>query len=57
MNNSYVRGRIGITPIVDKVRKNRLKWLEHVMRRKKLKAVRTAIEMNVEEKRSWLQFK
>lgn len=36
----YVRGRVGMTSIVDKMRENRLKWFGlRVMRRQKSKAL------------------
>lgn len=35
--NEYLRGSIEVTPIVDKMSENRLRWLEHILRREKLR--------------------
>jgi len=37
-----------VTPIVDKMRKNRLRWFTHVMRRGDLVAIKVAMEINFE---------
>jgi len=34
IKNEYVSGSIGVVPIVDKMRENRLKWFGHLMRRR-----------------------
>jgi hypothetical protein len=51
IRNKYVRSSIDVVSIVDKMRKNRLRWFGHVMRRKETKAVRVVIKMNIEGKR------
>jgi len=30
IRNEYIRGSVGVVPIVDKLHENRLKWLRHV---------------------------
>jgi len=40
IRDKYVRGNIGVTSIVDKMRENRLRGFKYVMRREKTKAVR-----------------
>lgn len=39
--NKYVRGIIGVTPIVDKTRVNKPKWFRHVKRKKLSKNMST----------------
>jgi len=52
------RGSVEVTSIVGKMRKNKLRWFSHVMRRENSEAVRTVMEMNVEgrgrSKKKWL---
>ena len=51
IRNEYLRGSIGVAPIGDKMRENRLRWFGHVMRREESEVVRTVMNMNVEERR------
>jgi len=51
IRNKYVRGNIGVTSIVNKLRDNILRRFGHVMRRENSKTVRTPMEMNVERNR------
>jgi len=37
--------------IKDKTRENKLKWIEHVMREKKMETVRAVMRMNVKGRR------
>jgi hypothetical protein len=46
-----MKGCIGVASIVIKMRKNRLKWFWHVMRREETKAERVVMKINVEGKR------
>lgn len=32
LKNEFIRNRLGVIPISDKLRKNRLKWYGHVLR-------------------------
>jgi len=49
IRNEYVRERIKVASIVDKMRKNRLRWF--IMRREDLEALRTVMELSVDERR------
>jgi hypothetical protein len=46
-----VRGSIGVVSIVYKMRKNRLRWFGHVMRREESNTVRVVTKINAEGKR------
>ncbi|XP_025413923.1 uncharacterized protein LOC112686036 [Sipha flava] len=48
--NEYMRDSIGVSSIMGKMRKNRLRWFEHVMIQKETKAVRVVMKMYVESK-------
>jgi hypothetical protein len=51
IRNEYLRGRIGVALIVDKMRENRLRWFGHMMRREETKAVKVVMKIIVEGKR------
>ncbi|KAF0752588.1 Uncharacterized protein FWK35_00011041 [Aphis craccivora] len=51
IRNEYIRGSIGVAPIVDKLRENRLRWLGHVLRRKKTEAFSVTKNMSFDGKR------
>jgi len=36
---------------MDKIRENRLKWFDHVMRKENSKAIRIVMEMNIKGRR------
>ncbi|XP_015366174.1 PREDICTED: uncharacterized protein LOC107163320 [Diuraphis noxia] len=50
IRNEYIRGRIGVAPIVDKLRESRLRWLGHILRREKTEAVSVTKNMSVDGK-------
>ena len=33
MRNEYIRERVGVAPVVDKIRESRLRWFGHINRR------------------------
>lgn len=41
------RGRIGMASIVNKIRKNKLRWVGHVMRKEDSEIIRMVININV----------
>ena len=51
IRNEYIRGSIGVSSIVEKMRENRLRWFGHVRRREETEAVRVVMDMNVVGKR------
>ena len=48
IRNEVVRERLGVAPIVDKMRESRLRWLGHVERRENDSVINTARNLNVE---------
>jgi hypothetical protein len=59
IRKKYVRGSIGVTSIVDKMRENILRWFGHVMRREETNVVRIVMKMDFETlrgkpKKKWL---
>jgi hypothetical protein len=64
IRNEYVRDRIGVASIEDKMRENRLRWFGHVMRQEETKAVRVVMKINIEVTRErgrkrygWIQLR
>lgn len=51
IRNEYMRRSIGVASIMEKMRKNRLEWFGHVMRRDISEAVKTIMKMNIKERR------
>jgi len=51
IKNEYVIGSTGVALIVDKMKKNRLKWFGHVIWKEVSKAVRTVIKLSMEGRR------
>lgn len=51
IRNEYITWSKGVISIMDKIRKNRLRWFSHVVRKEKLGAVRMVLEMNFEGSR------
>jgi len=39
IKNDFIKNSVGVTPIVDKMRKNRLRWFVHVKKRGDLETV------------------
>lgn len=50
IRNKYVRYSTRVTSIVEKMRKNILRWLKDVLRREKTKAVRLVMGMYTEKR-------
>jgi len=48
IKNEYVRDKIVVASIVDKIRENILRCFWYVMRREETKSVRVVMKMNVE---------
>lgn len=44
IRNQYIKGSIGVTSIVDIMRKNRLRWFEHVLRREETRETLTLVK-------------
>jgi len=45
IRNEYVRGSIGVTSIVDKMRENRFRWFGHVISGENSEPVRMAVRL------------
>lgn len=48
IRNNYIKSNIGVALIVDKMRVNRFRWLDHVLRRKVSQAARLVKGIYVE---------
>ena len=46
--NDDLQNMMGIEPVMDVVKRNRLRWLGHVLRKDESDEVRRVMEMNVE---------
>lgn len=42
-----IQGSIDMTSLVDKMKYNRLKWFQHIVKRKESEAVRMVIKINI----------
>ncbi len=48
--NDELRKMMGIEPVIDAVKRNRLRWFGHVLRKDESDWLRRVMEMNVEGK-------
>lgn len=49
--NKYIKGRVGVTNIIEKLKENRLRWLGHDDRRNKNKIMKKICKTKVEQNR------
>jgi len=49
--DKYVRGSILVASVVNRMRKNGLRWFGHVMRQKETNAIKVVMKINVKRKK------
>ena len=47
LRNEYIQGKLGVAPIADKLRENRLRWFGHVCRHSIFDTSRTVENINI----------